>query len=363
MTDTADKESKTELPSEKRISEALEKGNSPHSREVVTLGSMLAFLLVGGLTASAATYQIGMHLADLLANVGTVNIHSSTDVSLHLQTNLETLAAILIPILACIALGGMVGALGQNVPSATLERVRPKFEKLSPSANAKRIFGREALLEFGKILLKSIVVVAVVVSVFRNNMTQILSASMSEVSQVPVLMLRLCLAVLAPLCLLALLIAIVDVILGRLKWRNDLKMTRQEVKDEHKQSEGDQHIKERIKRIGRQRIKSRMMSDLPRATLVVVNPTHFAVAMRYVPAEGGAPIVLAKGIDHLALRIKETCGSLQIPIVENQPLARALYAATSIGSMIPAEHYRAVAEVIHFVEMRKRLSRPKFLQG
>jgi flagellar biosynthesis protein FlhB len=204
--------------------------------------------------------------------------------------------------------------------------------------------------------LKVIVVLILAYWVLSAEFRGIVEASASEVSVIPGLMLSVFNAIVAPLCLAALLISVVDVVITRFNWLSDLKMTRQEVKDEHKQMEGDPALKAKIQQAARQRIRSRMMEDLPRATLVLANPTHFCVALRYVPAEGGAPVVLAKGLDHLAIRIREKSEELGIPVVENKPLARSLHAAAEVGEMIPVEFYRAVAEVIHFVNLRDQAS-------
>jgi flagellar biosynthesis protein FlhB len=356
MSEGPDKESKTELPTEKRISDALEKGNTPLSREVITLGSMLAMLSVGGLMTAEAASRLTQFLARLLAQASTLDFRVGADAAVLLRDSFSTVATIILPPLIVIAAGGIVASLAQNMPQASVERLTPKYQRISPSANGARIFGKQAMIEFAKICLKTAVVVAVTVHAMRGELQRLLATSSNEISQIPAIALDLAMAILAPLCLLALLLGVADATWTRIKWRRDLMMTRQEVKDEHKQSEGDGQIKQRIRMIGRQRQNKNMMSELPKATVVVVNPTHFAVALRYVAAEGGAPVVIARGVDYLALRIREGCEELGIPRVENKPLARALYGSTKIGDSIPTEFYRSVAEVIHFIEMRKRLA-------
>jgi flagellar biosynthesis protein FlhB len=194
-----------------------------------------------------------------------------------------------------------------------------------------------------------------------DKLRDLVSIGLGDPASIPGVLRRVGLDILTSTTIFIFLLAIADVVWTRLKWWDDLKMTRQELKDEHKTAEGDPLVKQKRKAIALKRSRSRMLADVPKATLVVVNPTHFAVAMRYVPAEGGAPVVLAKGLDVLALKIRELSDTHKIPIVENKPLARSLYGACEVGDVIPAEYYRAVAEVMHFVERRRQLSKPRMV--
>jgi flagellar biosynthesis protein FlhB len=146
-----------------------------------------------------------------------------------------------------------------------------------------------------------------------------------------------------------------DVLWTRFKWRSDLRMTKQEVKEEHKQAEGDPHVRARMRSIARDRARRRMIAEVPRATVVITNPTHFAIALRYVRAEGGAPVVLAKGQDLLALKIREVAEAHEIPVVEDKPLARSLYDSVEVDQHIPPHLYRAVAEIIYYLHIRNRV--------
>jgi flagellar biosynthesis protein FlhB len=356
MSEQPDKEGKTEQPSEKRLGDAVDKGNVPVSSEPGILTSLLAILSVGTLIATEATWSMSQRLGGLLRSSAEISLADGSE-AFHVIVN-EVWWAFIIsgPLLALISIGGIVGTLAQNVPQANLERLTPKAERLSPTSNFKRIFGKQALINFAKTVLKVVVVSLLAYWVLNREFRRIVVASATEVTVIPSLMLSIFNAIVAPLCVAALLIAVVDVVITRFNWLSDLKMTRQELKDEHKQMEGDPAVKAKIQQATRQRIRSRMMDDLPRATLVVANPTHYAIALRYVPAEGGAPVVLAKGVDHLAMRIRKKSEELGIPVVENKPLARSLHAATEVGEMIPVEFYRAVAEVIHFVNLRDRVA-------
>jgi flagellar biosynthesis protein FlhB len=355
MSEAPDQESKTEHPTEKRVRDAIDKGNVPFSKEAATFGSVVGILAAITLISGGAAANLFAQLRTVLHQAGSVRMSSSGDASHYLSDLASGTAMIVLPMLAVFAIGGILGAIAQNMPSANLERLRPKWERLSPKSNLSQMLGKPAAIElattFAKVLAAGIVGYIVAKKISLN----ILPLLASEPSIILQMLERHGVSILSSFALLCLVVAIIDVVLARTKWTKQLMMTRQEVQDEHKQSEGDPHVKQRRKMIGRRRINTRMMKDVPTATMVVVNPSHYAVAMRYVPAEGGAPVVVAKGMDHVALKIRQMCEENRIPVIENVPLARSLHKATSVGSMIPVEFYKAVAEVVHFIEMRKRL--------
>ena len=174
-----------------------------------------------------------------------------------------------------------------------------------------------------------------------------------DVADLPQRILKLCVDVVAAVLVATLVVASADLAWARIHWRRDQRMSRHELKEELKQTEGDRLMKARLRSLRLDRSRKRMLSAVPKATMVVVNPTHYAVAMRYVRAEGGAPIVLAKGVDLIALKIREIAEQNAIPIVEDKPLARALYDAVAVDSAIPPEFYRAVAEIVHLIQEKK----------
>jgi flagellar biosynthetic protein FlhB len=258
--------------------------------------------------------------------------------------------------LLLLALGGIAGGAAQNMPSANLERLAPKLERISPKKNFSQFYGKAALLEFAVTMAKLFAAIGVAYWTTKQLFGNVMQFGVSDPVQLLGSVSGEINAILTSFALLCVAIAVIDLFAVRTRWSKKLMMTRQEVKDEHKQQEGDPLVKQRIQVLGRRRRNRRMMADVPKATMVVVNPSHYAIAMRYVPAEGGAPKVIAKGIDHLALRIRKICEENGIPVVENPPLARALHKSVSVGAMIPAEFYRAVAEVIHFIDLRKRMT-------
>jgi flagellar biosynthesis protein FlhB len=357
VSDEADNESKTEAPSEKKVADAVEKGNTPFSREIVSLGSLLSIAALLGINLSSAADVLTGVLRSGFANLEQPVLQSANDASNYLAQVMAAVLAAVLPVVLLCAVGGIAGSLVQNVPSVSWDRVAPKVSRLSPQKNLSRIVGKEALIEFVKTSAKFLALSILVYVVLKAKLSDILTAGLVDPSAIPEKLRKIAMDITVPTVVLILLLAIADLVWTRLKWWKDLKMTRQEQKDEFKNSEGDPLLKQKRRMIAQKRLKTRMMADVPRATVIIVNPTHYAVAMRYVVNEGGAPVVLAKGLNLVALKIREISEEHKIPIIENKTLARSLYASCEIGDMIPPEYYKAVAEIIHFIERRRQLDR------
>lgn len=355
MADSADRDSKTEEPTEKRLSEAIGKGNVPFAREATLFGSIIAILGAILLLGSWSAGRLVPLLAHMLDASGRLRLDDREGAASLLTTVMLASATAALPFVAMIAAGTVIASLMQNLPSASTERVAPKLNRISPGAGWTRLFGRNGWIEFGKSCLKLLAVSVVTVLTVRAQFHSLVDALYAEPSLLPSLLMDLVVNVLVALAILSLLLAIADLTWSRLKWRRDLRMTRHEVTEEMRQSEGDPHIKAKIRNIGRQRTSRRMLEKLPGATMVIANPTHFAVALRYARDQGGAPVVVAKGIDFMALKIRERATEHDIPVIENKPLARALYDKVEIDQQIPPEFYRAVAEIIHYLHSRQRL--------
>jgi flagellar biosynthetic protein FlhB len=229
------------------------------------------------------------------------------------------------------------------------EKLSPHLDNISPGKGVKRMFSMRALIEFGKTLVKLVIVLAIVFVLMRPEFTGMalmtgLGASgvMAEIGR---LVVRLAFGVFLALTF----IAGLDYFYQRLSFIKSMRMSKQEVKEEHKQSEGDPMIRARLRQIRMDRARRRMMAAVPTASVVVTNPTHYAVALKYEMGAEGAPKVVAKGADLLALRIREVATEHKVPIIENPPLARALFGSVEIDQQIPPEHYRVVAEIIGYV--------------
>lgn len=354
MSGDEDRDSKTEEPTEKRQSEAVEKGNVPFAREMTLFGSLLGICTALVLLGTWSVQQLAPLLGEMLDWAGSMRLDDREAVAHVLVIITTVCASATLPVFAVIAGGAIVTSVIQNVPSAAIDRIAPKVSRISPASGWARLFGKRGLIEFCKSCLKLVAVVTVAFGVLKSQSPGYLSALSAEPSALPATLKQSVLGILVALSILSLFFAIGDLMWSRFRWRRDLRMTRHEVKEEMRQAEGDPHIKARIRSIGRQRKSRNMLEKLPGATMVIANPTHFAVALRYSSTEGGAPTVIAKGVDFMALKIRERAESHAVPVVENKPLARALYDKVEIDQQIPPEFYRAVAEIIHFLHSRKR---------
>jgi flagellar biosynthetic protein FlhB len=357
MAEDTDQESKTEEPTEKRIADAVEKGNVPVAREATLLGSLAAvlgaFLLLGGWS----TGHIVTSLREAFGAAGGMRLEDREAAASFLVSLVIDVSLAVVPVMAVIAAGTIIASLVQNVPSAATERITPRLSRISPLSGWTRLFGKMGLIEFVKSVIKLLAAAAIIWFTLRRDLPRFASALSADPRLLPGLLLDLASGILVPLLVLALAFAIADLVWSRFRWRRELRMTQHDVRQEMKEAEGDPLLKARVRNIARQRSSSRMLDKLPTASMVITNPTHYAVALRYVRGDGGAPVVVAKGVDHLALRIREIAAEHDVPLVENRPLARGLYEHVEVDDQIPPEFYRAVAEIIHYLSSRGRLLR------
>lgn len=348
-----DKDSKTEEPTEKKIGDAIEKGNTPVSREAPVFATFVAALLIGSFVVMGASRQLVAQLTHLLDISGGVDLGNSADALLLTHTVSIEVMRFLAPIVALLAAAGLASAFLQNTPSIVFHRIKPDFSKLSPAKGWSRIFGTQGLVEFLKAVFKFATVSAIVYGQFRANEAELINAMFTDPSALPEAILQISMKLIAGVCIVTILLVTVDILWSRAHWRKNLRMSKQEIKDEHKQMEGDPIVKARQRSLARDRARNRMIAAVPQATLVVANPTHFAVALRYDGEQNPAPVVVAKGQDLIALKIREIAEANNIPVIEDRQLARSLYAATEVERMIPPEFYRAVAEIICYVYSRQ----------
>jgi flagellar biosynthetic protein FlhB len=343
---------KTQDPTQKRLDDAHERGDVAKSQEVNTW-----FLIAGGtLVMSSFSGSIGsgiqMPLRNLIANSWMIHTDGAGLLALAQSLSYAVLSALGVPFLMLI-IAAVAGNMIQHRMVWSSESLTPKFSKISPMAGAKRLFGKQAAANFLKGLFKLIALGIVMVAVLwpeRHRLDAMIRFDpMALLGVTTTLTLQLMGAVVAMLAL----VAIADFVFQYRTWYEKQKMSLQEVKEEYKQSEGDPHIKGKIRQLRQQRMKKRMMAAVPQASVVITNPTHFAVALKY---ERGmpAPICVAKGADAIAQKIKEVAKAHDIPTVENVQLARALYATVDVDDEIPVEHYQAVAEIIGYVMGLKR---------
>jgi len=358
MSDEApEQDSKTEDPSQKKLEDAHKKGDVAKSQEVTTWFMLLGSAIIFSMMAPWTSAQLSASLELIVMNADRFDVEGAGFADFFNGLALAMLGAILAPF-AVLYVCGILANLVQHRPVLSVEPITPKLSKISPVSGAKRLFSGEALVNFGKGLFKIAVVGVVVVLVCwpeRDRLDTMMTADprmiLMEFQEIGIRIFAATLAVVT-------LVAFADYLYVRQKWWKRQMMTVQETREEYKQMEGDPHVKGRIRQLRQERARKRMMAAVPDATVVITNPTHFAVALKYDKSMA-APRCVAKGADAVALRIRAVATENDVPIVENPPLARALFASVEVDETIPAEHYKAVAEIIGFVlRLRKPAWRP-----
>jgi flagellar biosynthetic protein FlhB len=349
VSDDQDKDSKTEAPTDKKIRDAFSEGNIPSSREVPIFASSLAFYIYLVFFLPTGAAHLANTLRDLFEQPDQWRIQSSSDlVSLAVRLFWDT-SSMLLPAAILFMLFGVGSNVAQHMPQFVLKRITPHAERISPVKGWKRLFSVQGLVEFGKSLFKIIIVSIIMVIILQQDYYRSLDALFSDPQLIMTVMMTVIKKIMIVILFATGILAAADYFWTRHHWFTMMRMTKQEVKDEFKQSQGDPIVKARIRSIGRDRARRRMMANVPRATLVITNPTHFAVALRYAHGESEAPVVVAKGQDLVALKIREVAEEHNIPIFEDPPLARSMFAQVTVDGIIPPPFYKAVAELIHRV--------------
>lgn len=345
--DAPDRSSQTEDPTQKKLDEAHRKGDVVKSQEVTNWFMLAGSALMLAALAPGVGASLGQNLGLLLANAGQMDIGSGglEDVIFGLVGTVLMVALTPLLLLAGFAIAGN---LVQHRPVLTLEPIKPKFSKISPIAGFKRLFSAEALVNFAKGLAKLALVSAVLWFVLLPEQNRLEDLVTGDPTALLPAFVALGLKIFGAVLAVVTVIAIADYAWQRHRWWQRQKMTVREMRDEYKQSEGDPHIKGKIRQIRNERSRKRMMAQVPDATVVITNPTHYAVALKYERGMA-APLCLAKGADEVALRIRSVARAHDVPVVENPPLARALFASVEVDDTIPAEHFKAVAQVIGYV--------------
>lgn len=349
MSEAPDKESKTEEASEKKIRDSIEKGKIPHSKEASVFASFTAVTLFTLFFVKQSISELSAFLAIFLERPEEWPLETERDAILLYQVVFIEIVKALAVVMLLLVTAAIAGSVFQNTPRFVLERIKPQLSRISLIAGWKRIFGAQGMVEFAKSIAKLAVVGFVLFWVLRNAQLEILSGMITNPVAYAEVIRDIALDILVAILFVVALIAIADLVWSRFHWKHELRMTRQEVKDEHKQTDGDPLVKMRIRSIQRDRARKRMMSAVPKATLVIANPTHFSIALRYDRDTDAAPIVVAKGQDLVALRIREIAAEHKIPVFEDVALARSMYSQVSVDSMIPSQFYQAVAELVRIV--------------
>ena len=343
-----DKDQKTQEPTQKKLDDARKKGEVATTPEMRHAVMFLAMFAVFGTIGLQAVAGMGRLLHSLWGDADQFRI--DPEGAQGFATGLfAELGAIFAPTLGLLFGFAFLIVFLQGRPSLSWSRLQPKWSKVSPVAGLGRMFGMRGLVEFLKTLAKFALVITVVLIVVWPKavaIDELIGMSPEAIARTTGSLVML---MLKAVLLLVGALALFDFLYQRRAFLQKMRMTLQEVKDEHKESEGDPHIKAKIRSIAIQRSRRRMMAAVPTASVVITNPTHYAVALKYDHGKMAAPVVVAKGTDMVALKIREIATGAGVPVMESPPLARALYATVDIDHPIPVEHYAAVAEIIGYV--------------
>ena len=351
MADEDDTTERTEDPTQKRLDDAHDRGDVAKSQEVNT------WFMIAGATLVFSTFSgsiggIQTPLRNLIANSWMIRVDGPNLLILAHRLEYALIVALGVP-LVMLVLAAIAGNMMQHRLVWSGEQLKPKLSKISPLAGVKRIFGKQALANFAKGLFKLAALGGVMTAILWPERHRLESMLRYDPAAIFGLVTSLSLHLMGAVVAMLAVVAIADYFFQYRQWYNRQKMSLREMKEEFKQSEGDPQVKGRIRQLRQARMRKRMMAAVPKASVIITNPTHYSVALSY---ERGmpAPVCVAKGVDNIALKIREIAGKHDIPIVENVPLARALYATVEIDEEIPVEHYHAVAEVIGYVMGLKR---------
>ena len=347
MSDTQDQAQKTEEPTPKKLEEARKKGQVVSSKEVNTwfmllAGTMLIMLAPLGMS------RMGDVLSRFLSQPHEFNVDTPGVLRLGAATMFD-MAAIMAPIFIILLIAAVASNVVQHGFLLSTDKLQPKLENISLIKGMKRLFSLRSVVEFIKGVFKMAIVAAVAFALIEPEVGRITATIAMEPTDILHLIWVLALRMIAGVCAVVTLIAGLDFLYQKFEFHKSMRMSKQDIKDEMKQTEGDPLIKSRLRQLRIERARKRMMAAVPKADVVITNPTHYAVALKYTSGEMAAPVLVAKGVDNLALRIREVAKESDVPIVENPPLARALHSGVEIDQAIPETYYRAVAEVIGYV--------------
>ena len=355
MADDSDEEKQHE-PTQKKLDDARKKGDIPRSADLLTAASYGGLLLVAMSAGGASLLKIGSVLTSLLDKPDLLAEQVFSEGGSSLAGGLmAALALPLLPWFAGPALFVCVVIAVQQSFVVTPDKLMPKLNRISPISLAGQKFGRNGLFEFGKSFAKLLIVSVILGFFVASRLPEILSTMALEPGLAMVILLRLAVSFLLIVLLVTGVIGALDLLWQRAEHIRKNRMSHKEMMDEFKESEGDPHLKAQRRQRGYQIAMSQMIADVPKADVVVVNPTHYAVALKWSRERGTAPICVAKGVDEIAARIREKAQEAGVPLHSDPPTARALHATVEIGEEIRPEHYRAVAAAIRFAEaMRKK---------
>ncbi len=356
--DDQDESQKTEDPSHKRLEDAFKKGQVATSREVSSFFILLSLTFLITVLLPGIMESVEYRLSRYIEMPEDIDLDSPTFLIEMQDLMSDMLLIMIVPALMAVA-AVFAASLIQNPFSISADPLAPKLSKISPIKGFTKIFSRKNFVEFLKGLLKIIIVGAIVVSMIRPTMPHMMLLPDEDMQNLLAFILQVSTDIMIAVCAVVFLIAIADYMYQRFEFLKNLRMSKQDQKDEYKQQEGDPLIKQRIRQLRRDRAQKRMMENVPNADVVITNPTHYAIALKYDQATMRAPHVIAKGVDKVALRIREVAEANKVYIMRNPALTRLLYDHAEIDEEIPLTYYKAVAEVIGYVYKLKGINLKK----
>jgi flagellar biosynthetic protein FlhB len=345
-----DESAKTEDPTPRKLEEARKRGQVVNSREVTNFLMILSLAFIIFWVFPYSSKNTLFLLKGFVENVHNIDISGSNFIQLLSHTINKVLLYSILP-LAFLVIIAMISSFVQQEGQINLsfDPITPDLSKLSPLAGLKRMFSMKSLVEFIKGIIKISIVAVILYFAIMANTKHLLSyihfSPMMIVEKIYSIINNLLLYV----CMFLFVIAVIDYTYQRFEHMKSLRMTKQEIKEEYKDTEGSPEIKQKLRQLRAEKAKNRMVADVPKADVVVTNPTHYSIALKYDSDKMSAPKVVAKGQDNIALKIREIAKEHDIPLVENKPLARALFDNVDVGEEVPVEHYEAVAAVISYV--------------
>lgn len=357
MSDTEDQSQKTEEPSQRKLEKAREEGNTFTSKEVNSFLSIftlsLLVVLIGGIFSISLTDRLKKFITSPYDLIATVTRNSSNPPGSNVMRIMSDLILDVMPFIILPALIMMIinifGNLAQHGIIYSPEVIKPQLSRISPIAGFKRIFSLNSVMEFLKGLLKILLVGIIVYIVIKSEIRTLSHTYKFSIVAGVALLMKGLIKLFVGVCCFMFALAVIDYLYQRFAFMQKMRMSKKELKDEHRQQEGSPEVKSKLKAMRVKMSKQRIMAAVPMADVIITNPTHYAVALEYKQETMDTPVVVAKGVDNIAMMIREVAKEHKIPIVENPPLARLLYKDIEIGKQIQEKHYKAVAEVISYI--------------
>lgn len=353
-----DDSQKTEDPTQKKLEDALKKGQVVFSREVVSFFMLVALALEVAWVAPTLVKSARIQITPFLDHPEAFAMDQSNLGNIMMDVTGIFLKLLVMPMIV-VVVAIVAASMIQKPITFTLASARPQWSRISPMAGAKRLFSSRSLTEFLKGLMKLGIVGTIMMSVLRTESKRMPALTDTDAMSLLTIFGQSSQRVIVAACSAMFFIAVLDYLYQRFEYMKNLRMSKQDIKDEYKQQEGNPQVKQKLRAIRRERAQNRMMAAVPTADVIITNPTHFAVALKYDPAAMDAPRVVAKGADIIAARIRTLAEENKVIILRNPPLARALFDSVDIGDPIKMEHYKAVAEVIGYVYRLKGKTMPK----